>query len=495
MSKSFNTVVPRAGRSLVIVSVPFARNSRHLLSSRLFRELRERHDVLVVSPFGDNPAFRSEFGGGNVRFFTFDQRLLSDHPASKKVYGLSELLRFAGFYFRVRDRGMQYYWRTFTQLSSVAGEMKAHSRAKRFVFQTLGVAGAPWTWKSLDSLFGRFVYRSREFEELVGRYERAMLVQTASFGEQERFLAFVAGKLGLKRVLLPYTTDQLAINGYLLSSFEKVFSQGPRETRFAKEYQKLAEERIDPLGCVWFRNIDEVRAVLAARRSGSPDPRPKVIMYAGANPRYFPLSSELAAVDALIGELREGRIQDARLVYRPIAEEQEELRKIAERYVDEPLVEVQIPQLSCYGMSEYTRGSVRAELEEYVEQLEDADVFVMSLQTTMALDAYYLGRPVISNFTDPTGTLAARGMFELIEQDIGGVHEAGMPTARELSDLLEHVRRAVSDPSSHAATMRQVVAEWDYGSVDYVERFLSAVDDCLGSASGSPAVLGAPQPA
>lgn len=467
-------------RTLVIVSVPFARNSRHLLSSRLFQRLRARHEVLVVSPFGDDPGFRKEFGGENVAFFTFTPRHLSDNAALKKVYGVSELLRFAGFYFRVRGRGLGYYWRSFTRLSAVGGEMRAHSRAKRLALQALGVAGAPWAWKSVDAVFGRLVYRTRELEELVGRYDRAMLVQTASFGEQERFLAFCAGKMGLRRILLPYTTDQLSINGYLLSKFDRVLSQGPRETRFARELQGLPEERIDPLGCVWFRNIDEVRTALAAARGGAPRPRERVILYAGANPRYFPLSSELAAVDALVAELRAGRIGDARLVYRPIAEDQEELARVAARYADEPLVEMQIPQLSCYGMSEYTRGSVRAELREYVAQLEEADVFVMSLQTTMALDAYYMGRPVISNCADPTGTLAGRGTFEVIEQDLGGVNEAGMPTARTIPELLEHIRRALADPASHAATMLQVVAEWDYGTGDYVERFLGIVEECLG---------------
>lgn len=480
MSKSPSTEAPGAKkRSLVIVSVPFTRTARVLLSSAVFERLRREHDVLVVSPSAEEEAFQREFGGPNTRFYRFRGEGVYRRRVPAMLYGVSELLRFQGYYFRFRRAGLEYYWQGRDTVLGRGGADRRRSPGARAAMTLLGYLGyLPAAWKLADRLAAPLVHDVAEIGRIVGGYDSVAVVQVASFGEQERFLSYCARRFGFRTLLLPYTTDQLTINGYLLSRFDRILAQGPWETRCATELHGVPAERVHPLGSLWFRNIDRIRSAL--EESGDSVPRAtRAIMYAGHSSMYFPRESEYAAVDAVLAAMRAGTFGPARLVYRPIVEGDEERADLLARYGGDPLVEVQFPQASCIGISGHTRGEVAAELAEYVRQLLEVDVLVMSYLTSMCLDAYYLGRGVVSNCADETGTLARRGADVFLDADVNRVRRSGMPMARSLPELVDAIVEALDRPERAREAGRRLVGEWDYPTEDYVDAFMRELNACL----------------
>ena len=59
---------------LIVISIPFSRNFRYLVSSEIYKKLKKRCDVLIVTPERrDNSEIEHEFGGENVRFYYYNQ--------------------------------------------------------------------------------------------------------------------------------------------------------------------------------------------------------------------------------------------------------------------------------------------------------------------------------------------------------------------------------------------------------------------------------------
>lgn len=465
-----------------MVSVPFTRTTRVLLSSAVFERLRREHDVLVVSPSAGDDTFQREFGGPNTRFYRFRGERVYRRRVPAALYGASELLRFQGFYFRFRNAGLEYYWRGRDTVFGRGDGDRQRGLGARTAMTLLGYLGYfRHAWRFADRLAAPLVHDAEEIGRIAAGYDSVAVVQVASFGEQERFLSYCARKFGFRTLLLPYTTDQLTINGYLLSRFDRILAQGPWETRCATELHGVPPERVHPLGSLWFRNIDRIRAALeesgagARRAPGSP----RVIMYAGHSSLYFPRESEFAAVDAVLDAIRAGTFGPARLIYRPITEGDEEHRALLDRYGADPLVEIQFPQAACIGIAGHTRGEVAAELAEYVGQLLSVDVLVMSYLTSMCLDAYYLGRGVVSNCADDTGTLVRRRADVFLDADINRVRRSGMPIAYSLPDLVRRVGEVLEDLEGAREAGRRLVAEWDYPRDDYVEDFMRVLNTCL----------------
>ena len=98
--------------TLIIISVPFGRNARFLLSSEIYERIKNEYNVLLVSPFSNRENFVKEFGGPNVSFLSFNPEIRISQMSfvARKAYAISEALRFNGYWFRFRNRKRRYYW-------------------------------------------------------------------------------------------------------------------------------------------------------------------------------------------------------------------------------------------------------------------------------------------------------------------------------------------------------------------------------------------------
>src|SRR5207249_3238943 len=101
------------------------------------------------------------------------------------------------------------------------------------------------------------------------------------------------------------------------------------------------------------------------------------------------------------------------------------------------------------------------------------DVLIMSYVTSICLDVYFLGRPVISNCAQlPQTTLQKRKFDYLRESEVMGLVDAGMPIAWSIPELLMKVSDAIADPGAHRVIGRRVLENWDYPQQEYQQRFI-----------------------
>jgi hypothetical protein len=462
------TTRPVTGDDLVVLSVPFLKSVRFVLSSQVYGALSRRFAILVVGPFADQDSFRDEFGRDDVQFLQIPSQPHLSWIGSK-LYSLSEGLRLAGFLFRHRAVETAYHWGLWLRPETEP------SFAQQLVRRALGPLGyLPGSWRAVDRLLNRSVFDTAPLHKATRGYRSVVVLQTANWGYQERYLARFAAETGCRRALLPYTTDQLTINGDLLTDFDLVFAQGPVEARAAAHSHGLPEQRIVPTGMVWLRTVEALRSEASERAPQKRDESRRRILYAGVSPLYFPRRAEFDALRAMTAAARSGRLPAVEIRYRPIVDD-ENVHEIRAAFADEPLVEVEVPQKATWSINGYVTGQIREELLDYVATLVWADVMIMSRTTSMALDAILLNRTCIANFADPTRSLEdLRSDGRLVLDPVRFVEH--LPVALTLDELVDMTERALSDPSWHADSRKRLMRDWDFNKADYAQRIVGGLE-------------------
>ncbi|MBV9988003.1 MAG: hypothetical protein JO301_10005 [Chitinophagaceae bacterium] len=294
------------------------------------------------------------------------------------------------------------------------------------------------------------------------------MVQSASWGFQDRLLAHAARRHNWETILIPYTTDQLYTNGYLMSDFKAICVQGPLEKDFAERFHSPAADRLIELGSAWFRNIDIIKNELPLLASGAGN-RKRRIIYSGSTSEYFPTASEYKGLDTLLEAINQNTISNAVIVYRPFGHTPELRKAINERYSSIPNLVIEYAQGACYGLSAYASLSEKEELKEYILQIMDADLLVMCLASTLSLDAAYLGVPTIANHVDETGTLVKRHTDLLYEKEGGIRGVPDIPVAHSYEDLITGVQLLLNDRARAQDQCRKTSLQWDYPETDFQE--------------------------
>lgn len=480
-----------AGRPkrLVILSVPYLRVARSLLAPQVLGVIGNAADILVVGPFAEEDAFRADFARPGVQFLTCEARTALPRRY-RYLYACSELLRMQGFWFRHRHHGLGYYWLTDRWEFGDDGADRLKPLGRRLLHNIAGVIGR-WraSWRTVDLLFRGSLYRFPELEARLASYEAVTLVQASSWGFQDRMLAALARSHGMRTVLLPYTTDQLWVNGHLLSEYDVVCLQGPFEARCAKEYHDIPSERLAALGCMWFRNVDGLRRQNLVREGSNGPGRLRRILYAGVARQYFPRESEYDALAALLRAARAGRFGSVEIVYRPYALDAEERRGIEARVARLGDVEIQWPEEACAGLDSFAGNSVEPQLLQYLSRLGAADVVIMSHTTSLGWDAAYLGTGVVANFADATGVLERRRTELRFRPGKKLDCAPGLPVARSLDELITLVASQLADPALAREAAHKIIDEWDFRAPDVAERLRRAV---FGEALAEPAGMAAP---
>lgn len=466
---------------LIVISVPFTRNMRYLISSSLFPRLKNEHELVVVGPQFARETLRAEFGGANVRFWAFDKVPESLPRWLRYVYAISEMLRRNGYWFRFRDRGLRYYWNNITKVTvGNAAEGVQPARA-RGLNRIIGWLGYPrFAWRIIDAMFGRLLYDTADFKAVVGDRDDVLIIQTANWGYQERYLSYCARRYGARTMLVPYTTDQLIINGHLITAYDAICTQGPVEARYATEHHGVSADRVHPLGMVWRRNLEMIQHAPIPAAATTPKQPPYSILYAGLTSGFFPRKSELEAVDHILAAIRDGRIPPAEVVYRPVVRDDADAEALRQRFAGDPLIKLQWPQTTLVGVDQEVSGSVMDEVTEYISQLVAADVFVMSATTTMMFDALHFDIPCIANFTDPTSILCQVGFTTIYCEDDETLRAVpAMPVARSHDELVRYVRDALCGDDRAEAVRRmkaELFAEWDYPRDQFASVFFDLVE-------------------
>ncbi len=451
---------------LVILSIPFQRLNRVLLGSHILDLLREEADVLIVSPFSDDPAFQHEFKGESIYFLESIVPQTFKEPYGK-LYALSEVMRMQGYWMLNRNRGMaEFLANSDVQYSSTGKELR-RPWPKRMVFTVLRAIGA-WSrsWRILDRIAGPSVFKFSKLITITEKYKSVALIQSASWGFQDRMLAWLARQHQWKTVLIPYTTDQVHSNGFLLSDFDAVCVQGPAEADYAKRLHHIPENRIKKLGSPWLRHMEVLENEIPTVKKKES----KTIMFAGLATLFFPLESQFDIVDRLLAEIKKGNLGKVGLSLRPVALSQEETETWTAKYGHLDNVIIQWPQAACLGIDfdpEAQNPTMKQELTEFVKQISGVDLLVISGFTTLMIEAAHFGIPSISVFADRTGILKNRNADLMIRTVVKSLGFNTLPIVHELDELALLVKEILYDPAKAKHIADGLLDGWDYPDADY----------------------------
>lgn len=460
-------------RRLVIISVPLSRIARVTLSEEFLGPLRKEFDIAIVAPFASDPAFVKTFGGARTSLLRWTMPTLT--RARRTLLAISEVLRRDGYWWRFRHDGMEHYLRNQFTIPGENGRDRRMPLARAAAFRALAIMGSwPRAWKLVDRILGTGWAAFPDLERLASGYSSVTIVQSASWGEQDRALATLSRRHRWRRVLVPYTVDQLDVNGYLLNDFDVVCPQGPFEEERARSKHDIGDDRLCRLGSAWFRHLERVREGLGATlRDAEP-----FVMYAGVSPLYFPRAVEARAVDRLSAFL-EAEFPSLRLIYRPVEADATRRREIESRYRDCPNVGIQWPTTSEVGLGEYGDTDQRESMRQYVRNLAGCRLLVMSSITSLAIDIAKLERcGVVANQFDDTGMLAKRFADRLDRAWFGSFR-----MVRSLDDMIVQSRVLLTNGAEAKTEAEELTGWWDYANQDFASNLLKAVSGRLGTAA------------
>jgi len=462
--------------TLVIISVPLSRNIKCLLNSRLYERIKREYPVLIVSPFAKLKQFREEFGGENVSFMPFEKDSGQLNKYVRRLYNISESLRIIGCWYRLRKGKMEYYW-DMIKRGYDASFQPINRKLRAIILQRIvGPFGSSrYSWRLIDVMFGRFFYDKKLLLEHTGKYNSAVVIQTANWGYQERYLAFCANRLGYRSIMLPYTTDQLTTNGHLISDFDKICIQGPVEYEYATQCHDVSSKRICKLGMLWMRNMEEWRPEDAIQPPGKGG-KVKTILYAGVGSSFFPRESEHEAVRVILNAISSDVLPDTKLIYRPLAANKKEYDDIDSMFAKEKHIEIEYPSDTFIGTDgcNISIANIREEIVDYLNTIATMDVVVISGITSLLFDSLYYGVPTILNFADSTGSMEDRWNADLlIGNEPLGLFTCGIQKSRSFQELVRKIREAIYNPATHAEARQNILSAWDYPNKKYTEEFMS----------------------
>jgi hypothetical protein len=445
----------------IVLSIPFARVGRLLLNPGFLGTIDDQgYSLIVVSPFYNNPSFRKMF---SARVTHLPPPIYPPFNSVKgKIGALAEKLRTYGYFAANRQNGLAYYYETIGLIPGFDLHGDTYGNLfLRFLNLILAHVGRhAWIWRALEKLAFPGDPYPMLTKTLNGYPSEIIILQMASWGEQDRLIGSYSRHFKCKSMFIPYTTDQLWVNGFLLDNYDVVFTQGPFEHQCLRTLHRWSAPMVE-LGSFWFRLL---------KRTSASKSSPSTILYAGVSGEYFPKESEFLAIEHL-HYLVNASGTSCRLVYRPFVTGHKEQQLIDRFLESRNWLEVQHPQSMNTGLDSFDAENSERQLEEYVEQLSNVKLLVMSHTTSLGLDAAVLGSCVICNFWDPSGTMTER-KSELRFDASGQLAWApGFPIARTKEELTHHVSEFLNNPTAEKSMQETALAMWDYPDISPSDRF------------------------
>ena len=161
------------------------------------------------------------------------------------------------------------------------GKVRVRADIDVFDKNTLAISSVPYgvtTTSLIDSIIGPFIFNNAKLNEVTSKHKKVTLIQSASWGIQDRTLSWFAERNDWRTVFIPYTTDQLTLNGYLLTDYDVVCAQGQCDKYFAEKYHSFPVSKIERLGSPWSRYLKLIRDSTENKNGGK---KKRKIIYAG----------------------------------------------------------------------------------------------------------------------------------------------------------------------------------------------------------------------
>ena len=439
---------------LTIISIPYLRLKRILLFPDFIDSISSYSDILIVS--SENEKIRSK---QNISYFSLNNKI---SKFSNFFFNLSEFLRFFGFYRRERNNGLMYYYNEmFLDINSdgIVSEKPVYKKILMYFLSIIGSFETSWIF--FDKIIGRYIFNEPSLLEITNNYKNISIIQSSNWGFNDRKLAWISKKQNWKKILIPYTTDQLFCNGYLISNFDYVLVQGPNEFNYATDLHKLNPEKIIKFGSLLFRHVDkvvnEIKKVNTEKR----------ILFAGISKQYFPLASQMRVIDLICKNIENDKLSNVKLILRPFLNKYD-LNFFKKKYSNKPYIEFELPEISNYGLVQKEEKDFLKEFENYIMNLSKIDLLIMPLITSLALESSYLGIPIISVIDDSTGNLNKRNINILINNNNKIKLLNNLKFVYNIETLIKTINKIFSIKSDKS--YKELSKNWDYDKINYKEK-------------------------
>ncbi len=456
----------------VLISIPYARCLKTFLDTPIYRELRARHSVTIVSYLADCPGFAESYGGPAVGF---QPGAMIHGRLRRAAYALFESHRVMGFLFRWRKR---HTWLPWHALLNTSGNVRRRRPWVRAALWLISVIGDRVRMDEvLKSLLGGWIFQDKEVDHLFRTESPDVLVCTSHGSEQEAILCHLARKYGVATILAPNTLDAFLFHGFLAHRYDRICAAGPKDRWLLEHLHGYPPDRIVDLGVISNRYYS---SLASEERDGGLRQRlrigsdARILYYLSVAKAYY--TDLLPALDHLLDAIKNGRLADTVIVIR--AAPGDDVDVLRRRYGEDPRMRIQIAGPKSVGMvdcPDFTKD-VDAEHVEFVETLRDSAVVVMSATTSAFLHAATFGIPTIANVAElsayPTWSVSPR---RNVAWDGMGMFAMGLPVARTLDQLVDKVAERFADPNKDEAVWERILEQWDYQNERYVDDFLDVV--------------------
>jgi hypothetical protein len=443
--------------NLVIISVPFYRIAKVSLSSLVLDALNDNGDILIVSPFSEEPRFKKNFHAKNIFYLKWSKKF---SKYKILLLGVSEIMRRNGYWRKYKNHGLLYYLKNQFNKFGPDGKDTKLNMAMCFIYWWLSIIGkVNYSWLLVERIInGKKWYQFPLLVEFAKKYNKVVLIQSANWGLQDRALSRLSMEQGWKTILLPYTSDQIAYNGYLLNKFNIVCVPGSFEYNFAKNIQNIAVKNICRLGNCWFRNLEKIKSTLDI-----PTKKTKTtIIYAGISNLYYNSQDEFDSVDAILDFISCAK-KSYKLIYRPVEFVESRRKFIEKKYGDINALELQWPTNADLGLAQYHEINQSNALRKYVTDLSSCDLLIMSLAVSLCLDAAFLNKcGVISNMVDSYNTLKRRHSH-IFPMDL----LSGVRIVKTIPELLYNIKDLLNNPEKGRKEAMEIISQWDYPDINF----------------------------
>jgi hypothetical protein len=441
----------------LVISVPLYRLLRIFLLAPLIDGFKSRgYDIYIISPFIINDKLLKACGLNKESNLVFKKRKFN--RAAHKMYILSELLRTCGFWRRNAHKGLNYY--LYNSFNSKPGNPTIFSSffRKILIFIIQNVGRFNFSWKFIDKIFCYLFMREQQEFMFLSRYTKIKIIQSANWGFQDRYLAWLSSKFLWTRIFVPYTTDQLYCNGYLINDYDLICPQGPIENFWSKDLFQINKNKILCLGSIWFRQIDEQIKKQDLRANG----KLSTIMIAGSVNEFFPKISDLKHIDFICEILFNLGFHRTKVIYRTLKDSPyiPDLKHKCQRYKN---LQIEFSDPLNYGLDQEYNNSDFKKLSSNLNKLQSVDLMIIIGFSSLCLEASYLGVPSISSYIDSTGFLEKKNTKLLLNKNSKNFGFNSIPVVNTEKQLRNLISNFVTNKKTFASISKKTVKDWDYG--------------------------------
>jgi hypothetical protein len=411
--------------------------ARNLLQNDFFLKLREKFQLVILTPAANDERFRKEFGHPNVSFYYFSE---ARHTSADIIFlGLHKYLLWSKYV----ALKLRYGIRALSRPEDL-------SLVRFYLFAAIFIPLSKIVWvkdllRLIDFYFGQR-QKVRFWRTLIHQYHPALVVVTSISSNTEAALVKAARREKIKTIGMPKSWDNLSRAGFRAQSdILVVWNQFMADQ--AVTFQRYRPEQVRIIGIPQFDCYLDARRLWSRERFGREfgiDPMRQLILLTSEG-KSVPEDTDIALLVAEF--IKQNQLPNAALIIRPHFSYRGDEQKF-NLVANQPQVAIDRLNVSSQGFKDYGDYSLVA-IERFVNTIAHADV-VVNVASTITLDAVAFDKPIINIAFEPRITVPPQNqpLASGYESDyfLEIVKTGGTRVVKSREEFLSDLRQYLENP-------------------------------------------------